>query len=1205
VTYQYDYLGPTIHNIGKFFIGYGHVLRQSPLSSEYVEFLNEDRYSGVLLKTATQDALTAGMERFEARTYQDAVYQGIPWKRLETTENGYRTLSSPITTVSETASVVQYWNDYCPWQTQRTNSAGVLTTTNTYVIPPAFGLSMTCLTADVVETGRHNDTTLDFDYETSIERNEAGLPTAIRSLVPGAAGQDPWTLQEIVYHADGQVKRITSPGKGKTEVDCDPTTRLPYQVTSPDGSFSVVTSRDPLTDALLGVAHVHGSLAYQQSFRFDGQERLWKKWDDLTKLTSEDKPEVTLGYEYATAAQPGAVTQYRLIDAVKQSGATTVDLVTASGEAIVTAQRMPQGWAFGPMKSRSVNQARSWSYTKAAVGAAVAPEALDYAALQPGTQLVQDSVASILGYRDETTWYHQDVSRRVVTSVQIQGSLLMKVSQENGGYYTAQAMDSGGRVLGYWDEAGTFYQYRYDSLGRLRDVALPDGNHHRVYYDAYARVGRIEREGVVQGQGAVTIEYLYDPVSGLPKTKVTQSPDKKLSTTLTNSYDSIGRVKVEQYTDSQKGSRSYEYFYDGATPEQPSDKSKLGYLTAVKGDGYQKIIAPRADGLPIAKTTILSDWRTVESTFSYLEGGTPSEHSVQVKDAAGQVLSSSKYLDHYDDGTGRLTSTDLNGAAFAAYGYDPNNLLQGMVFGNGDWAMLSFDSRTWLRTGSTQSTAGWTGGATQRFNARGLVELEGLAIGNVSFARQYDYWGQRFLKSSKDPQNQYAYDYDSFGLPTRVKKNQDTARGLVRSGATLTAGTVTYKFDGLGRTIQKGDLTLTYGPDGQVAMATRGGSTWGFLYDEKGQRLVKFADGKPVAAYLDQGYLDADGLSEPVKFAGRTVGLVRNGRVQSIATDLRGTVLGEADGTARIASPFGDRDVHPGVAAAIDYVEKRWDPDLGLVRMGVRDYDAAVGLFLTADPRYLERPLGCLDKPLACNLYGYAGNDPILNVDPNGEDWKALLVAGRDFTAGVLVGVGEAFGADFQGSVPDSPEFAWGRVTGLVGGSAVMAAEGVGMITGGTAGTGVAVVGSGGIALVAAPVMVAASVTAGTALAAKAVSNAPKIKNALSQAMSKTGNASSTGKRPPNESPKGAGRRGAFNEAKRQNEIPTSQQPESTGPNMDKRDNVQPGRQYQFKNNNGEDVIIRDDAAGHVHTDDDTQSRGPHFNDPDGNHYDY
>ncbi|NVK20814.1 MAG: hypothetical protein HWE30_19215 [Methylocystaceae bacterium] len=102
-----------------------------------------------------------------------------------------------------------------------------------------------------------------------------------------------------------------------------------------------------------------------------------------------------------------------------------------------------------------------------------------------------------------------------------------------------------------------------------------------------------------------------------------------------------------------------------------------------------------------------------------------------------------------------------------------------------------------------------------------------------------------------------------------------------------------------------------------------------------------------------------------------------------------------------------------------------------------------------------------------------------------------------------------------------------------------------------------------------------------------------------------------TGNRPANLSPLGAGRSGAFKQAKRDMGIPVSQQPNRVLPNIDKRGNVQPGKIYEYDiidpNAVGgkRTVKIRDDAEGHLSLDDPSQNRGPHFNTPDGGHYDY
>ncbi len=92
---------------------------------------------------------------------------------------------------------------------------------------------------------------------------------------------------------------------------------------------------------------------------------------------------------------------------------------------------------------------------------------------------------------------------------------------------------------------------------------------------------------------------------------------------------------------------------------------------------------------------------------------------------------------------------------------------------------------------------------------------------------------------------------------------------------------------------------------------------------------------------------------------------------------------------------------------------------------------------------------------------------------------------------------------------------------------------------------------------------------------------------------------------PPNLTPQGAGRRVAFRETKRDSGIPVSQQPVDIRPNIDNQGNPQFGKQYVFKNDKGEGVIIRDDAGGHIYSEKPDHDRGRHFNDPNDGHYDY
>lgn len=102
---------------------------------------------------------------------------------------------------------------------------------------------------------------------------------------------------------------------------------------------------------------------------------------------------------------------------------------------------------------------------------------------------------------------------------------------------------------------------------------------------------------------------------------------------------------------------------------------------------------------------------------------------------------------------------------------------------------------------------------------------------------------------------------------------------------------------------------------------------------------------------------------------------------------------------------------------------------------------------------------------------------------------------------------------------------------------------------------------------------------------------------------------SAPGTPPPNLAPEGAGREGAFGQAKRDSGIPVGMPPSRVLPNIDKREQIQPGRIYEYDlpapGGGVRTVRIRDDAGGHEFPDDPSQNRGPHFNTDDGGHYDY
>jgi RHS repeat-associated protein len=250
----------------------------------------------------------------------------------------------------------------------------------------------------------------------------------------------------------------------------------------------------------------------------------------------------------------------------------------------------------------------------------------------------------------------------------------------------------------------------------------------------------------------------------------------------------------------------------------------------------------------------------------------------------------------------------------------------------------------------------------------------------------------------------YAYAFDRSGLMTSSGSG-DASYGIVRHGSTLTAGTDTYTYDALGRVAAIDGLSIVYGPDGQIDRATSGSRRTSYVYDENGQRILESTNGAPTAAYVEGAYVSATELDEPVVVAGRRVGLLRDGHFALTASDMRGSVQADADGTMRLASPFGARPVHPDIAAAVDYADHGYDADLGTDRMGVRDYDARIGRFLEPDPHFLLHPEECVSSPAECNLYGYAKGSPASFTDPTGEGARDTLYNFAPHLFNVSIGV--------------------------------------------------------------------------------------------------------------------------------------------------------------------------------------------------------
>ena len=361
----------------------------------------------------------------------------------------------------------------------------------------------------------------------------------------------------------------------------------------------------------------------------------------------------------------------------------------------------------------------------------------------------------------------------------------------------------------------------------------------------------------------------------------------------------------------------------------------------------------------------------------------------------------------------------VNGEVFAHLEYEGLGRISSAIMSDGSVIIPTYDASTLAQIGVTRFAAdGLQASSAVSYNARGLISQESLATAQGTVTRTYGYTPQRFLNSSTDgasPASIMTYD--------------------VGSGMQTTATTTTYgSTDAQGRVTQRTasgvSASLGYGLDGQIVKAQIGATAITYTSDESGHRLVRRVNGAFDRAYVDSGVIDrgvngdGGGITEPVDIAGWHVGTLRKGVFTSLATDARGTVLGQfkTAGQTSIPAPYGTGMRRLASEAVTAYAEQPLDVDLGLVRMGVRDYDPTTGRFLQPDPLYLANPSACIGDHTGCNLYSYAGNDPVNFVDPSGynrkhDDDGSPFGDGRDPFAGTSASPGASQGVDLTGQV--------------------------------------------------------------------------------------------------------------------------------------------------------------------------------------------
>ncbi|MEW1545780.1 RHS repeat domain-containing protein [Streptomyces tsukubensis] len=263
--------------------------------------------------------------------------------------------------------------------------------------------------------------------------------------------------------------------------------------------------------------------------------------------------------------------------------------------------------------------------------------------------------------------------------------------------------------------------------------------------------------------------------------------------------------------------------------------------------------------------------------------------------------------------------------------------------------------------------------------------------------------------ASKDIVRTYAYaDANQNGTPkeagdggphavTKVSETTPTGQQDSHFAYDASGNTTQRKISGNTQTLQwnsEGKVGEITDPDDLTTPDVNESKSTTFLYDPQGNRL-KRKDSSGTTVYLPGGTelhlpLTTGATPQGTRYyshAGQAVAVRTAGKVSFLAADQHGTGDIAIDATTgavtqRRLDPYGNEragSAQPGAwPGQKGFVGGTIDADTGLTNIGARQYDSALGKFISVDP------IIDVNDPQQMNGYSYANDNPTTYADPTG-----------------------------------------------------------------------------------------------------------------------------------------------------------------------------------------------------------------------------
>ncbi|XVU28290.1 polymorphic toxin-type HINT domain-containing protein [Actinoplanes sp. CA-054009] len=572
------------------------------------------------------------------------------------------------------------------------------------------------------------------------------------------------------------------------------------------------------------------------------------------------------------------------------------------------------------------------------------------------------------------------------------------------------------------DSAGDTWTYKYDILGRQTEAVDPDGGKSTSAYNDYGdltsgtdarnqtlaytydSIGR--KTGLYDGSVADAnkrAEWIYDKLySGAPaQGQLTQAIRYDIAADGTRQpykwqargFNLRNEISGEHWViPAAETGLGGTYVYSHSYSPYTGDSTEVGYPAAgpLVAEGVSTVY-DQTTGLPKFLNTAWSDVDTYVVGQQYTGYGEPTVTTLKI---GGGVYAEQNVA--YELDTRRVhqvqvkPETATGDIAVQSYQYDSAGNVLSVTdtpqVGQADKQCFAYDQMRRL-------VSAWTPATDASCGTTPTVD---------KLAGPAPYWLDWTIDNLGNRTKEVAHT--SAGTTTREYQVPTPGTGVVRphavTGMTTTtpdgsSTTVGYGYDAAGNMTSRPGVaatqTLTYDPEGNPTKVVEGATTTTNLYDANGTRLIR-RDASGATLFLPGQEIRRLGASTTANdatryysFAGRTIAS-RTPGIQTLTW-----LFGDNQGTATIAvnaytqkvsirrqTPYGTpRGVNPDWPNNKGFVGGDNDPT-GLTRLGARDYDPALGRFISVDP-VLD-----LADPQQINGYAYANNNPTTFNDPDG-----------------------------------------------------------------------------------------------------------------------------------------------------------------------------------------------------------------------------